>query len=237
MPFAGGSLVDAVRVDAVRVGGYVGKCHISVDAVRERHLPNNRYTACPIMAGILLYLRQMQYYPFRNPQRRMKGYDYAKNGYYFVTICTKGRRPWCGKLQQGKMVLSDCGYIIKNQWEWVAKRYPHVHLDEYIVMPDHFHGILVIDDWGDDAVRERHHHPYEPHQHRREPHHPNPSSKKTVGRIIGAFKTTSSKMIHNAGYLDFDWQRSFYDRIIRSERQLQNTRMYIRNNPSTPFAP
>ncbi|MEK7377048.1 MAG: transposase [Candidatus Margulisiibacteriota bacterium] len=162
---------------------------------------------------------------FRNPQRRKKGYDYAQNGYYFITICTKYRYPWFGKILDGNVVLSNCGTIVKNQWEWLAKQHKYVRLDEFVVMPDHFHAVLQIDndtvrEHGVDAVRERH---LQPHT---QSHH------KTAGRIIGAFKTTSSKMIHITGHSLFSWQRSFHDRIIRNDIELYKIRAYIRNNPS-----
>ena len=169
---------------------------------------------------------------FRNPQRRKKGFDYARNGYYYITICTRYRYLWFGKIRDGNVVLSDCGAIVKNQWEWLATQYQYIRLDEYVVMPDHFHGIVQIDndtmrkravDVGRDrvdAVRERH------LQTHTQLHH------KTIGRIIGAFKTTSSKMIHIAGHPFFSWQRSFHDRIIRNDMELFRIRSYIRNNPS-----
>ena len=168
---------------------------------------------------------------FRNPQRRKKGFDYARNGYYYITICTKYRYPWFGKIRDGNVVLSECGAIVKNQWKWLEKQYNYIRLDEFIVMPDHFHGIVQIDNdtickHGVDAVRERHLQTKTKKQTITETHH------KTVGRIIGAFKTTSSKIIHIAGHTFFSWQRSFHDRIIRNDMELYRIRAYIRYNPS-----
>jgi len=162
---------------------------------------------------------------FRNPQRRKKGFDYARNGYYYITICTKYRYPWFGKIRDGNVVLSDCGVIVKNQWEWLAKQYQYIRLDEYVVMPDHFHGVVQIDndircERMVDVGRDR---------------HLQTNTTKPLHDIIGAFKTTSSKMVHIAGHSFFSWQRSFHDRIIRNDMELYRIRAYIRNNPSKGY--
>ena len=77
---------------------------------------------------------------------RLQGYDYSKAGAYFVTLCTQDRECLFGDIVDGEMRLNDAGRIVANSWEWLAEQYDHVSLDEYIVMPNHAHGIIVITD-------------------------------------------------------------------------------------------
>ena len=76
---------------------------------------------------------------------RLKDYDYSTNGYYFTTICTKNKIECFGEIQNGKMELNKCGKIAKKQWLWLAEQYDYVKLDEWIIMPNHLHGILIIE--------------------------------------------------------------------------------------------
>jgi putative transposase len=133
---------------------------------------------------------------------RLSGYDYASNGYYFVTIVTANRI----------LQFEDERYrsIVEKNWRWLAERYSFVELDEYVVMPNHLHGIVILgaNDQGDRAP-------------------------KSLGRLIGAFKTVSTKQINilRGTPEAVLWQRSFHERIIRSERELNTIRQYIIDNP------
>lgn len=121
-----------------------------------------------------------------------------------------------GKIVDGKMVLNGNGVIVQNRWKWLGNQYPYVELDEFIIMPNHTHGIIVIDGCLVGTGRDLSLH----------------SQKiKSLSEIIGAFKTTSSKEIHSNGLVDFKWQRSFYDRIIRNDKSLYQIRKYIHENP------
>ena len=145
-----------------------------------------------------------------NPDRcrrsiRLKEYDYSKAGAYFVTVCTENRALWLN--------IEKIGPIAEQQWLWLGERYDHGELDAFVVMPNHVHGILVILDerrGGSRTARK---------------------IRKPLGRLIGAFKTTSSKIIHQAGYHQFAWQRNYYEHIIRDEKQLNSIRAYIAGNP------
>jgi REP element-mobilizing transposase RayT len=75
---------------------------------------------------------------------RLRGYDYSRAGAYFVTICTKYFIPWLGTIKNGKMELSSYGEIVRDQWKWLENQYQYIRLDEFIIMPDHFHGIIWI---------------------------------------------------------------------------------------------
>ena len=146
---------------------------------------------------------------------RLEGYDYSEGGCYFVTICAQSREELFGEIIGGEMVLSEAGEIVTARWQWLSGRYDYVELDEYVMMPNHFHGILII-------------------QSRRDRSRPVPTDAlkiKSLSELIGAFKTTSSKRIHENGFTSFKWQRSFYDRVIRGDDDLNRIREYIRNNP------
>lgn len=145
-------------------------------------------------------------------QNRLKGYDYGQSGLYYVTVCTGHRMHWFGKVEKGKMVLNSIGDIVVQQWKWLAECYPYVTVDEYCVMPNHFHGILGI------VTRSGHDRSL-------------PSKVKPLPGLMGAFKTTSSKLIRRGGLLEFQWQKSYHDRVIRNEKELNAIREYIRNNP------
>lgn len=150
----------------------------------------------------------------RRQRNRLKNYDYSQSGYYFVTICTWGLFNYFGQIINDKMGLNQFGLIVKKQWNWVAEHYPYVQLDDFVIMPNHIHGIIIINR---DIVRNGCNH--------------SARKIKPLPELMGAFKTTSSKLIHNAGLLSFRWKRSFYDHIIRNEKDLYRIREYIDNNP------
>ncbi len=76
---------------------------------------------------------------------RLKEYDYSQDGFYFITICVKNRKKIFGYVENEKMILNKFGVIVKNQWHWLANRFPYMKLDEFIIMPNHLHGIIIID--------------------------------------------------------------------------------------------
>jgi len=82
----------------------------------------------------------------RNRKRnRLKNYDYSNDGHYFVTICTKNRENFFGKIKDQKMFLNEIGKIAKICWLEIPKHFPNVILDEFVIMPNHIHGIIIID--------------------------------------------------------------------------------------------
>lgn len=78
----------------------------------------------------------------RKPNR-LKDYEYSQNGYYFVTICTKNREEWFGKIKDGLMIMNDFGEVAKNFWMETPKHFTNVGLDEFTVMPNHIHGVVT----------------------------------------------------------------------------------------------
>lgn len=142
----------------------------------------------------------------RRKRNRLAGYDYARPGVYFITISTKNFLPAFGRIEDGRMLLNEAGCIVKKQWLWLQERYDCVKLDAFVVMPDHIHGILILSPIG--------------------------GKIKPLPELMGAFKTTSSKLIHMAGNPDFHWHKSYHDRIIRKNGEFDRIQRYIRNNPA-----
>ena len=145
-------------------------------------------------------------------KQRLSQYDYSAPGAYFITVCVQDMQCRFGKVRDGVMTLNESGKIVNNQWNWMLEQYPYIDRDEFVIMPNHVHGILqIVGNGRDRSLRVQ--------------------KTKTISELIGAFKTTSSKIIHLAGQLDFKWQKFFYDHIIRDEKELHIIREYIVNNP------
>ena len=182
---------------------------------------------------------------------RLKGYDYSKDNLYFVTSCVKNRKCCFGSVVsvgtgrdlsvhnpdnyfdnnpdnipdnkneiKAEMILNEFGIIANNQLEWLQNQYPYIFLHSYIVMPNHIHAVIEIDSSLLKTV-----------QNLDEPE--KIVKIKSLSQIMGAFKTTSSKLIHEAGTIDFAWHRSFHDHIIRDEKAYLNIVNYIENNPNS----
>jgi putative transposase len=155
---------------------------------------------------------------------RLDGYDYTQAGAYFVTICVQRRECLFGEVTRGQLQMNEYGLIVREAWEWLAKQYDYVDLDASIVMPNHFHGIIVLADnsfsKGSSPVV---------------PATTDAPQRKSLGRLIGAYKTTSTKQINilrdTPGATV--WQRNYYEHIIRSDLALQRIRDYIANNAYT----
>ena len=123
--------------------------------------------------------------------------------------------------------LTTIGEIVDRNWRMLPERFPTVSLDEYVIMPNHFHGIVVINEW--DRSRER-------DAGKRVGARPTPTGP-TLGMIVGAFKSRSVKDVlahikeNRLDMIGKIWQRNYFERVIRNERELYNIRAYIRNNP------
>ena len=92
------------------------------------------------------------------PQRRsirLSEHDYSSPGAYYITLVTSNRENVFGEIMKGKMQLNDWGFLVRNEWLRLTSRFPHIQLDEFVVMPNHFHGIICIIGAGDDVVGAR----------------------------------------------------------------------------------
>jgi len=146
---------------------------------------------------------------------RLEGYDYRREGWYFVTICVDGRRHLLGRVVGEEVKLNRFGLAVENAFSWLRSHFEGVSLDQWIVMPNHVHLIVIIDDNVEGGSRTA------------------PTGQRHLGRAIAAFKTVSTKRINqirNAPGAGF-WQRNYYEHIIRSEKALDRIREYIESNP------
>jgi REP element-mobilizing transposase RayT len=152
---------------------------------------------------------------------RLRGYDYSRNGLYFITICTHQRECIFGEIIDGEMRVNKIGQIVLETWNKLPYRFPDIQLDQFVVMPNHAHGIIHI-------VGAIHESPLPnapmDHIQRR---------RMLLSKIIGYFKMNSAKqinLIRNTPAAPI-WQRNYHDHIIRNERSLNIIRGYILQNP------
>jgi len=176
---------------------------------------------------------------------RLKYYDYARQGAYYVTVCVNDRKCVFGDVRDGEMILNDPGKMVDKWWRELPIKYSMVKIDEYKIMPNHMHGIIMIvgngkngdvgadlcvrpDNWGNfdagDVVKGQTHGSA-----------PTPS----IGTIIRWFKTMSTneyiRNVKSGNWPLFNtrlWQRNFYEHVIRGESDLAQLREYIMNNPT-----
>ncbi len=159
---------------------------------------------------------------------RLKGYNYSQADAYFVTICTQGRACLFGEVVDGQMRLNDAGRMIEKWWLELNRKYPHVDTDEYIVMPNHFHGIVVIVNnhfvGADLCVG---------------PDHRGAHTGAPLPAIVQWFKTmTTDEYLRGVKHLGWHpfakrlWQRNYYEHIIRNQQALDHIRQYILDNPA-----
>ena len=166
----------------------------------------------------------MRHAPAHRQRRslRLKDYDYAQAGVYFVTICTKDRVCLFGDLVDGEMQLNAAGRVAERYWLDIPVHFPHTELDAFVVMPNHVHGILVIGDAGrGTACRaptvERFGQPV----------------AGSIPTVVRSFKSAVTKQINllQGAAGTTVWQRNYYEHIIRDEAALDGIREYIDNNP------
>ncbi|MBD2194177.1 MULTISPECIES: transposase [Calothrix] len=167
----------------------------------------------------------MKYNPDKHHRRsiRLPGYDYTQTGMYFITLCIWQRECLLGEvLGAGSQRLSNInddinepaptyielsryGQVVQYNWNFMANKFSNVQLDEFVIMPNHIHGIIELKE----------------------------SGSKPLSEIVQSFKTSSARRINQLRDSKGIpvWQRNYYERIIRNEEALQNIREYIINNP------
>ena len=159
----------------------------------------------------------MPYNPHVHHRRsiRLKNYDYSSPGSYYITVCVAERQHVFVHIQNRIMHLNMFVHIVQECWYELPQHYPHVHLDAWVVMPDHIHGIIVLTEYTDNAVMPEH-------------------TRHALPEIVRALKSFSARRINilrNTIGTPL-WQRNYYDCIIRDQQHLHNTRQYIANNPA-----
>ena len=155
---------------------------------------------------------------------RLKEFDYASPGAYFVTICTRDR----------ELLFENPDYktIIQDEWDRTAVVRPKIHLDEFVCMPNHIHGIIAFIE----PVGARRRLALIHDQTNRATHRVAPTKSvqsNSLGAIIGQFKSITTKRINRLrGTIELSiWQRSYYEHVIRNEDELIRIRQYIHDNP------
>ena len=145
---------------------------------------------------------------------RLPDYDYAQSGGYFITICVQQKLSLFGLISDDTVRLNDSGHMIEYWWQKLPSKFPNAILDQYIIMPNHFHAILFLDG--------------------------NPTNQSdSLSRILQWFKTMTTNAyirgVKESSWKAFQkrlWQRNFFEQIIRSEEALNRIREYILYNPA-----
>ena len=175
----------------------------------------------------------MSFDPDKHHRRsiRLRGYDYALVGAYFVTVGLQGRGCLLGEITDEELRLNDAGRMVEQWWAELASKFPSMETDEYVVMPNHFHGIVLLGARypSANALLSRAGHP----------HRGAPTSGPTLGAIMDWFKTmTTNAYIRGVKQQDWApfqgrlWQRDYYEHIVRNDNDLDRIRRYIAGNPS-----
>jgi REP element-mobilizing transposase RayT len=192
---------------------------------------------------------------YRTESNRMPGWDYSRNGYYFITVVTKDRICWFGDVKNGKMIFSDFGKIANDEWFKSFKIRRELFLDEFILMPNHLHAIIILNNPdnriikndGDDGDV------WDVETHGRASLHPKSNSNsneqtqlirkpKSISSFIGGYKSVVNTKIddlidsEHLGINKFNrknrlWQVNYNDHIIRNKREYMAIKKYIQNNP------
>jgi len=171
-------------------------------------------------------------YQHHRQSTRLAGWDYSSPGRYFITIWVKAGLCYFGRIVNNKVILSKYGRIVEQKWLEIENNRKNIKLDEFIIMPNHLHGIIIIT-----------------HRIKSVNTSQTDNSNKTrsgrlfrlkansISSITGQFKSNCKKKIEKFLQYEsmdtpyFSWHRNYHDHIIRSENELKNIRQYILNNP------
>ncbi len=184
---------------------------------------------------------------FERKSPRLIGFDYSQAGMYYVTVCTQGRTHRFGmavgadpcvcpshvhhpRTNPQSMRLSPSGEMIKKWWEKIQQKFTFVRIDEFIIMPNHLHGIIRIDELRSNIGRGR--------GRIKGQTHGSAPTDVSLSKIMQWFKTmTTNEYIRGVRDGRFEpfqkrlWQRNYYDHIVRNDEDLHRIRRYIRDNP------
>ena len=186
---------------------------------------------------------------YRIPSARWQQWDYASEGLYFITICTKNHQHFFGEIIDGKMILNEFGKIVQNEWIKSIKMRPDMHLElgEFVVMPNHFHAVIMIgenryntkmvDLYGrgcDGCGRDAMHCDSTGNGHENSAIQPKNKfgvQSKNLASVVRGFKSAVTTYSKKHGITEFHWQARYHDRVIRNSFSLKQIQNYIINNP------
>jgi putative transposase len=166
---------------------------------------------------------------------RLKGYDYSSDGAYFVTICTKNRECLFGDVADGEMRMNDAGRMVQSAWEALPERYPGAGIDAWIVMPNHVHGIITINDPVVVGAGPRARPKHRAVTGQPQGVAPTYSLPDVVHRLKSLTTTRYRQGVLKMGWRPFAgtvWQRNYYERVIRDADEMNRIREYIATNPA-----
>ncbi|HRE40977.1 MAG TPA: transposase [Ignavibacteria bacterium] len=166
---------------------------------------------------------------------RLKDFDYSKEGLYFITICVHNHECLFGKIENDNLLLNELGKVANNFWIEIPNHFPSVELHEFIIMPNHIHGIIEIvgtqNNEFNPIVGTRHgvSKTANKDEYKHQFSKPIPGS---ISTIINQYKSSVKRWCNKNGHKYFQWQSRFYDHIIRSDFDYQNISNYIIHNPA-----
>ena len=173
---------------------------------------------------------------------RLKHYDYARDGYYFITIVTQNREYLFGEIEEGEMVLNEAGRMIHTLWYEIPHDFENIKLHSFVIMPNHIHGIIEITNNENiskpvgvplvgtlkNGLQTKGNHKGLPLR----------GDNVLIGDVIGAFKSKTTntyiKMVKNGTLPPFNkciWQRNYYEHVVRDDADYVRLETYIQNNP------
>ncbi len=157
---------------------------------------------------------------------RLSRYDYSQAGVYFVTLCTQNKAKLFGASVDGEMKLNELRVVVSEEWQLIPGYRRTVSIDLFVVMPNHFHGLVVIESSTDNEPCGNSSHPVVKQSRALQ--------AGSLGAIIGQFKLAVSRQAKRRRLHPYKstWQRHYYDHIVRNEASLNDIRRYIVENPA-----
>lgn len=176
---------------------------------------------------------------YRIPSARLQTWDYANNGAYFITICTKNSEHYFGKIENNEMQLSEMGKLAENFWLEIPNQFSFIELGNFIVMPNHIHGILIINNFVEKRfiVSNTKNETFENEKQSIQSKQggitgdKNPMFHNNISRIVRWYKGRCSFETRKLN-LHFEWQPRFHDHIIQNSNSFEIIQNYIQENPS-----
>jgi putative transposase len=170
---------------------------------------------------------------------RLQGYDYSAAGFYFVTICTYEKKCILGAFHEGHLELAALGKAARECWLAIPQHFARVHLNDFVIMPNHLHGIIEIAPVGaQHAAPQLGADPHERHpaapQLGADPHERHPAFVKpgSLGAIIRSYKAAvTRKARRELAWHGEVWQRNYFERVLRDGKEIADASRYIAENP------
>jgi putative transposase len=180
----------------------------------------------------------------KRKHHRLKDWDYSSEGVYFLTICCKDKLSHFGSICNNQIILSKVGTISSKYWLDIPNHFPQVKLQEFVIMPNHIHGLLILDYSGvgprhgvalhssvKNIVGSCHGMTLQSKELKQNRNQFSKPLKNSISVIINQYKSSVKRWCNKNGFDQFQWQSSFYDQILYNENSIDSIREYICNNP------